>query len=101
MTLLPYDRKRALDLVDEATEANLGSSGLIVQLAAMGQVEDALAMLGQLGTHASVGTLASCASSFDEIEPGLGLEAVREAVSVAGWRYPEWEGVRTILTEAP
>jgi hypothetical protein len=58
---------------------------------------EALKTVGVRGIDGFLRALASWASSFEQVQRRLSVEALRQAMGVAGWVRPDWRKIRELL----
>jgi hypothetical protein len=68
-------------------------------MAQAGEIEQALDALGPRELSDFVQTLASWASYFEKVEPGLSVAVLREATRIISWVQASWRPIYEILAK--
>ena len=67
-------------------------------MAKAGVFTEAFTFLPLGGSDDIIGILAEWSDAFENIEPGLALNILREAIRIAMWVYPNWQEVHALIT---
>jgi hypothetical protein len=70
---------------------------LATALAQTGHYGDALGTLESSDLNVYLATVSGWASLFDQIERGLSVPILREAIKVAGWIHPGWRTIHELI----
>ena len=92
-------KKEVQPLIHNPWHRSEGASSLATPMANIGRFAEGFTTLGLLRLDKFLYDLTEWASAFENVQPRLSLEVMREAVRIAGWVRPQWQDISQLFPD--
>ena len=92
-------KKEVQPLIHNPWHRSEGASSLATPMANIGRFAEGFTTLGLQRLDKFLYDLTEWASAFENVQPRLSLEVMREAVRIAGWVRPQWQDISQLFPD--